>query len=60
MSYYEELGSGVHDVDVTRSFTCRYCECDNENVDGGKRGTTVYLTCAFCKEDIELDEGDDR
>lgn len=47
--------SGVNDWDTETDFTCRYCEMENVDAYAGGRGRTLYVTCAFCKQDQEIE-----
>lgn len=48
------LDSGIEDFEKEIDFTCQYCENENVSVLAGGRGSTLYVTCAFCKEDSEI------
>ena len=52
LGYYNDggsmRGSGIDDQDTRWSFTCEYCEHENEDLDATTDGINVWAHCEEC------------
>jgi len=60
-SYYppgeDMVGSGIYSEDISLSFTCEYCDYENEDADGctDDNGYEAYFTCEICGSENIID-----
>lgn len=58
LGYYTDggsmRGSGIDDRDIRWSFTCEYCEHENEDVDATTDGNSV---CSYCEKCVMPNTG---